>query len=333
VPHPELARETPAPDEERVTGAFIAFLQAASLKRHPTGVMPRFNQGRASGCVEAEFSVPDDLPADCRVGLFAEARTYRAWIRFANATSASDRERDVRGMSIQVSGVGGENLTPGATSQDFILNSHPVMMVPGPREFLDLLQAVETGGLRRAIYFLRHPGTARTVMASRQHPSSPLDIPYWSTTPYLFGPGRAVKYIVRPTEGPTSTMPATRTATYLREALIGHLARADAAFDFLIQFQTDGRAMPIEDASVEWTERDSAYRPVARIRIPRQVLDDPTREVACEQVSFNPWHARVEHRPLGGFNRVRREIYRAMARFRQEHASRHRQITASSGTR
>ena len=32
-------------------------------------------------------------------------------------------------MSIKVSGVGGDNLTAGESNQDFVLNSHPVMMV------------------------------------------------------------------------------------------------------------------------------------------------------------------------------------------------------------
>ena len=57
---------------------------------------------------------------------------------------------------------------------------------------------MEAGGLQRALYFVRHPRSARIGFAARQNPSSHLDIPYWSTTPYLFGPGRAVKYIVRP---------------------------------------------------------------------------------------------------------------------------------------
>jgi hypothetical protein len=35
-------------------------------------------------------------------------------------------------------------------------------------------------------------------------------------------------------------------------------------------------------------------------------------------MSFNPWHALPDHRPLGGFNRTRRDIYQAMAAFRQE---------------
>jgi hypothetical protein len=84
------------------------------------------------------------------------------------------------------------------------------------------------------------------------------------------------------------------TDDYLRQALRARLARAEAGFDFMIQFQTEGQAMPIEDATVEWKERDSPYRPVARIRIPAQALDAPARISACEAIAFNPWHARGE---------------------------------------
>ena len=83
-----------------------------------------------------------------------------------------------------------------------------------------------------------------------------------------------------------------------------------------MQFQTDSRQMPIEDASVEWRERDSPYRRVAQIRIPSQALDGAA--APARRLSFNPWHALAEHRPLGDFNRARRDIYRAMAAFRQE---------------
>src|SRR5262245_756369 len=134
-----LAEETVSPDEAAVTTDFIAFLKAASARRHPTGIMPRFNQGRAAGCVDAEFSVPGDLPSELRVGIFAEPRTHPCRIRFASASSQSDTDRDVRGMSIKLLDVPGHNLTAGQSSQDFILNSHPVMMVGNTRSFLRLL--------------------------------------------------------------------------------------------------------------------------------------------------------------------------------------------------
>ena len=312
-----LAHEIVAPDEAAVTAEFVAFLKEASRRRQPTGAVARFNQGRAAGCVEAEFVVEGSLPDAHRVGLFAAPATYRAHIRFANASSESDRERDVRGMSIALFDVPGENLTPGSARQDFVLNSHPVMVARDTREFMALLQAMEEGGLARLRFFAMHPALARIGLAAQGHPSCHLDIPYWSTTPYLFGPGRAVKYIVRPSSARTSPMPDDRTDTYLTDALRAHLEAAEASFDFLVQFQTDAARMPIEDATVEWEESDSPYVPVAKIRIPRQHLGDSARAAACERFSFNPWHSLTEHRPLGSLNRARRDIYREMSQFRE----------------
>ena len=315
-----VALETVSPDEKAVIAEFIAFLKEASAKRHPTGTMQRFNQGRDSGCVKAEFTVLDNLPADLRVGLFAEPRTFQSWIRFANASSQSDTRKDVRGMSIRLADVPGRNLTPGATTQDFVLNSHPVMVAANTRDFLALLRALEGNTLRRIGYIVTHPRTVRRGIASRGHPTSHLDIGYWSKTPYLFGDGRAVKYAVRPCSATRSILPAELTDTYLRDAMRAHLDRSEACFDFMVQFQTDGQSMPIEDATVEWSEAVSPFRPVARIRIPRQNIAEPGRASQCEESAFNPWHALAEHRPLGSLNRARREIYPAMTEFRRQRA-------------
>ena len=195
---PAIAEEVVSPDEAAVVASFIKFIEETSARRHPTGTIKRFNQGRAAGCVKAELTVLDTLAAEHRVGLFAEPRTYAAWIRFANAGSKTDREKDVRGMAIKVFDVAGANLTPGETSQDFVLNSHPVMVAPNTREFLQAMKALEAGGFQQAGYFLTHPRAALIGLRARQQPACHLDIPYWSTTPYLFGPGRAVKYHVRP---------------------------------------------------------------------------------------------------------------------------------------
>jgi catalase len=315
-----LAEETIAPDEAAVTAQFIEFLKAATAKRHPTGTRQRFNQGRATACVQAEFTVPDGLAAEHRVGLFATPGTYQASIRFANAGSATDKDADIRGMSMRVVGVTGRNLTPGAVSQDFILNSHPVMMVPDTRNFLELLQANEAGGFRRIAYFLTHLGAARIAAGARSNPTCHLDLTYWSTTPFLFGPKRAVKYIVAPATAERSPATHPRTDHYLQDAMRTRLSAGDATLDFMVQFQTDARKMPIEDASAEWKRQDSPYVPVAKIRIPRQSIGDPAA-APCEQTAFNPWHCLEEHRPLGNMNRARRTIYPAMAAFRAEAAT------------
>ncbi len=317
---PGIAEEVVSPDEAAVVASFIKFIEEASAKRNPTGTIKRFNQGRAAGCVNAEFTVLDTLKAEHRVGLFAAPRTYTAWIRFANAGSKTDREKDVRGMSIKVLGVAGENLTPGETSQDFVLNSHPVMVAPNTSEFLQAMKALDAGGFQQARYFFTHPRAALTGLRARQQPSCHLDIPYWSTTPYLFGPGRAVKYHVRPASGVVSSAPANLTDTYLTDALKKRLSQEEAFFELTVQFQTNARTMPIEDASVEWSERESPYVPLARIRIPKQAIDQGDTESRCESIAFNPWHALPAHRPLGNMNRARKEIYRAMAAFRGRRA-------------
>jgi hypothetical protein len=313
-----LAQEVVAPDEDAVTAQFISFMKAATVTRYGSGTRRRFNQARETACVDAEFIVPADLRPEYRVGLFATPRTYAASIRFANAASDSDRERDLRGMAVRVAGVDQTNLTPGVTVQDFILNSHPVMMAADTRGFLELLQANEAGGFRRTMYFLTHPKALRVGLAARTNPTCHLDIPYWSVTPYLFGPGRAVKYIVAPTSTRRSSLPSSLTDAYLKDAMHARLSDGEATFDFMVQFQTDADRMPIEDASVEWKVQDSPYVPVARIRIPAQSFDDPIRVARCEQTAFNPWHCLPEHRPLGSMNRARRGIYQAMAAFRNE---------------
>lgn len=317
-----LAEETIDPEEPRINAAFISFLKEVSATRHPTGPMQRFNQGRAAGCVRAEFSVLDTVASEHRVGLFATPRVYDAWIRFANASSQSDREKDVRGMSIRISGVAGENLTPGESRQDFVLNSHPVMVAANTKDFMELLKAMNAGGLRQVSYFLSHPRSAMIGFQARQQPTSHLDIPYFSATPYLFGPGRAVKYAVHPCSSRKTGLPSTVSDTYLTDALRNRLRDSEACFDFAVQFQVDARKMPIEDATVEWKEEDSPRYVLARIRIPPQDVNDAETMRACEENAFNPWYSLTEHRPLGNMNRSRREIYHALAAFRQSRAGR-----------
>ena len=313
-----LAEETVSADEAATIADFVAFLKQASASRPraPGAPIGRFNQTRAAGCVDAEFVVPADLPAALKVGLFAAPATHPARVRFASATSTSDRERDIRGMSIKVFGVTGQNLTPGAGEQDFVLNSHPVMMAGTAKTFLELLQANEAGGLRRILYFISHPKAAAIASAARQQPTCHLDSPYWSATPYLFGDGRAVKYRMRPVPGQRPSAAATGTASYLTDALRMRLAAGEELFELGVQFQTDARRMPIEDASVDWPEAESPFQPVAMLRIPSQRFDSPEQLARCEAISFNPWSALVPHRPLGSMNRARRAIYEAMSAFR-----------------
>ena len=317
---PGLGEEVVSPDEQALVADFIAFLKETSLKRAGDGPVRRFNQTRSTGCVRAEFTVPDGLPTDLRVGLFATPGSFNGHIRFANATSESDKDQDIRGMSIKLTGVPGLNLMPGSTEVDFVLFSHPVMLASTAKDFLELLEANEAGGLKRITYFATHPRSAATAAAAQAHHTCHLDIPYFSATPYRFGAGKAVKYIVRPTSARKSEKPRHLTESYLLDNLRTHLSQGDATFDFCVQFQTDAEKMPIENAMVEWSEKDSPYRKVATIRIPQQAFESADQMNFAEKIAFNPWNALQEHQPIGGMNRARKLIYTELAKLR--HAER-----------
>jgi hypothetical protein len=89
------------------------------------------------------------------------------------------------------------------------------------------------------------------------------------------------------------------------------------AFDFMVQVQTDQFRIPIEDATVKWPERMSAYIPVARLRLPAQHFDSAEQLAFADVLRYSPWHCLAEHTPLGNSNRGRRQMYWELARLRQ----------------
>jgi hypothetical protein len=113
-------------------------------------------------------------------------------------------------------------------------------------------------------------------------------------------------------------LPPKLTDHYLTENMEKHLAANEASFDFMIQVQKDPSRMPVEDAGVEWSEKESPFIKVATLRIPAQVFRTREREDLAEDLSFSPAHSLIEHRPVGGINRARVEIYQYLSEFRHK---------------
>jgi hypothetical protein len=108
-----------------------------------------------------------------------------------------------------------------------------------------------------------------------------------------------------------------------------HLVQSEACFDFLVQLRKLPTEMPIEDPTIEWSEKDAPFIPVARITIPVQAFTSPEQLAFCENLSFTPWHAIPEHKPLGGINRVRKIVYNTISRVRHElNGEEHREPTS-----
>jgi len=87
---------------------------------------------------------------------------------------------------------------------------------------------------------------------------------------------------------------------------------------FLVQRRTDPASMPIEDATVEWSEARAPLVRVATITIPVQRFDSPQQMALAERIAYTPWHTLPEHRPLGSVNRTRRTVYQAVSRLRHD---------------
>jgi hypothetical protein len=318
----ELAKEYPAPDEDVLTRKLISLLKQMLEKSYLTGTTYRDTHAKGHAAVRGEFVVDPDLPQELCVGLFKHARTYPCWIRFANTspTPQADIKPDVRSMSVKLMGVEGQMLWTDdeeARTMDFIMMGTQRFLASNPSQFYDLELALDKGGVSLAWFFLTHFRIAWNIFTSFKKCASLLEVPYWSQTAYLFG-ARAVQYHIKPRLPAISKIPRNATNNYLRQRLEEHLAKADACFDFMIQFQTDADKMPIEDPLVAWDEALSPYRKVAVIKIPSQRCGSPARVAFCENLAFNPWRTLPEHRPLGGINRVRKEVYPVISRLRHD---------------
>jgi hypothetical protein len=274
-----------------------------------------------TGLLQATFTVAADLPAALRVGLFAEPRTYQAWIRTSNASAKpqSDAVKDVRGLAIKLLDVPGEKIPDSdePRTQDFVMVSTPAMPLGTVRLFHDAIYyGTEWSPLVFAAKMLLtgQAGVLRELEAIRILPTSPLEIRYWSTVPYQLGADQAVKYSLLPTSGATTTLPERPRGTYLTEAMEARLAREPVTFDFAVQLRQG--AMPLNDARPRWDETVSPFVKVATVTVAPQAIRTEERSKLAEALSFSPAHALVEHRPLGSINRARTRIYRAMSDFR-----------------
>jgi hypothetical protein len=136
---------------------------------------------------------------------------------------------------------------------------------------------------------------------------------FWSTTPYRFGQGHAKYKIVSCSQVPADPDPAPSDKNYLRKRLVRDFAATGGCFDLQVQLRRG--AMPLDQATVEWSETDSVPQTVAHIKIDPQ--DIVPNDGLCESMSFTAWHALPEHRPVGTVNEARGIIYKRLADLRR----------------
>ncbi len=330
--------ERAEPDEADTDRRMAEVITGYIDRRYSEGRRPalRDAHAKADGCVRASFNVETGLPEALRQGVLVPGKSYKAWIRFSNGASEinPDKTKDARGMAIKLTGVEGEKLLPDekdATTQDFIMINHPFFFVDSPAQYLAMLQAFHEkrfsgktnllNTLAAASHLSLHENRLAAQISGTRI-ANPLYEQYWSMTPYRLGAGldrKAVKFFAKPCGNDKPQAPgffSQPEADYLQTAMVNTLNSEAACFDFYLQTFKDFTSTPIGQSTVEWKEDAAPPVRVARITIPAQQFNSPAQMDFCENLSFTPWHALPEHKPLGAVNRARRVVYTSVSKLR-----------------
>jgi hypothetical protein len=323
----EIAEERPQPDEEAHLDDIIETFTAQMHRLWNPGHFERGGNTKTHGVVRAEFIVREDLPEHMRRGIFAEPRTYRAWVRYSGPGPYVTPDIDDVGfmsMSIKLMDVPGPKLLDDEQfTQDMFGISTPTFVTPDTRANARL----QRWSYRNAqiFYFLnfRESHILDSIMQLlwTKTQTSPLEGDYFSCVPYLLGEGQAMQYSFRTrleTRTRVPRLPLRPPDNYLRDAMVATLAERDVEFDILLQLQTDPFLMPVENNAVLWPTKLSPRVPAAVLRIPKQSFDSPEQLAFARVLSYNPWHCIPDHRPLGNQSRARKRMYSELSRLRQQ---------------
>lgn len=253
-----------------------------------------------------------------------------------------------RGMAIKLYDVNGPRLTPNdkERTQDFLMINQPFFAFANALDYQDLNAVILRDNESPNKYFeerfanaAKDPaaaGRAKTTAGIFQNiklgsatkpyqapPLSPLDNSYFGAAPFLFGEGRAMRFAAVPVNPKTGDVGAAMgDPNYLGNAMLKRMAEAggkDICFDFQIQVRSADKIKPeqdIEDACRAWDDPTDTWITVARIAIPPQDIATPERKEFCEKLFYTPWHGLADHRPLGGINRLRKDVYDRSAKLR-----------------
>lgn len=313
----ELYKEYPEPDEQETINNIINLLIRRLKKQYRRDVTLRDTHPKSNGLLFAEFEILPGLSKDLRVGLFAKPATYKCWLRFSNsdATVTPDAATDFRGIALKLFPVPGDKLQDDEEGTfDFLLIGHDAFFAANPKDFLNFFVNVThyPGRLGRLIYFIpKRLRLLRNSLAGRKSYGHPFEIVWFSCAPYRFG-DKVVKYKLH-SRWPRSD-PDRGNPDYLRQRLTTTLGERDHTMDFMIQFQEDPNRDLIESIGVAW--RKPQWHKVATLHIPQQNFNSTERLEFDENLTYNPWHCPLAHRPVGGINRARRDVMRALQEFR-----------------
>ncbi len=336
-----LGIERLAPGETETVDAIIASMQNETVKvaRAEGGRAVRASHAKTTGLLKGTLAVHDGLAPSFRQGMFARPGSYPALARLAQGPGEhlADRISTHRGLALKVFGVTGPKIDGHAEdTQDFVLATGTVFPDADSPAFLKSMRQIKAASGGHQTLKTVVSATARTLNAAAKAvtgsdvpqldffghaPLHPLAESYHSQAAIRYG-DHVAKVALFPASAEQlarsgETLDPAADPDVFRNAAAAYFRDRDAVFELRVQLCTDLDSMPIEDASVQWSEQDSPYVTIATLTLPRQDALSPTRvQFVEDRMSFRPSHSLAAHRPLGSLMRARLHVYQALARFR-----------------
>ncbi|HPY41132.1 MAG TPA: catalase family protein, partial [Thiolinea sp.] len=250
----------------------------------------------------------------------------------------ADSDPDVYGFALKILGVQGERAIATYTShnQDFLMVNNPTIPFGDAQAYATFLKLVGTvtsdvstakEKLQEIVGLIKNKQTPlvhKVISAlSHAHTDHILGETFFSMAAMRYGNYMA-KISVAPLSPEVSALTGTKVPNLdefssVRDAVVGFFKSNSAQYQLRAQLCANLDTMPIEDASILWSEDESAHQPIARIIIPQQEAYSPARRVFGDDIlSYSPWNALAAHQPLGSLMRMRQKVYESSSVLRHD---------------
>jgi hypothetical protein len=319
-----------------------------SPRTEGTGRAVRGAHAKSFGVVKAEVEILNGVPAEYAQGIYAKPGRHGALIRFSSTSGHLGTDAQLGpglGFAIKIFDVDGPKLVddePDSSTFDLVLKNSPVFISNTAKHYLYIQEIVndlphylargKAGFQELLTNVLTGNGTLEQpdwawdevlafVRGATQTPvRNPLLTTYWSMGAVRHGDYIA-KIRVAPARGSAThvthgDLDLTAGPDVFHPTLVDELQAQAFNFDLQVQLCTDLSAMPVNDLTVEWSEKLSPFVTVGRVHLPRQDISEPENFEKGDALAFNQWRVTSDHRPLGEIMNVRR-IYTASAKVRR----------------
>jgi hypothetical protein len=259
-------------------------------------------------------------------GIFAHPGIYPAVVRFGNSDASinSDFKPDVRSLSFSVdlSQNGVASSAANCARQDFSMQNATTLPINDSPAFvatMELLSASKPSAALWAMSFKDKLRVFRTLalagLQTHQKIKPYTKLRYWSTVPFRHVPADVVKHCATPALDNPARRLQKSNPEGLQDELVRHLKEDGkmSSFDFGVQFlDTDhmtywGKHRDtnfwIENASVEWNEKEAPFHTVGRLTLLRNSQLAP-KAADAEYIDVTG-HATPDTAPVGSINRAR----------------------------